>query len=259
MCPKPEVKVRNSTSLPLTTIPGGAKLKKIVIIFTVALIANMFFAVAASAATTGLNNIPIPQTKELGEWEWDLTVYLDQDLGKGRFFSNSLYGVVIDKLEIGFDWNLSRPVGPLKMSAKYQIWDEIRNGDVIGLAVGVENVQGTRGRGHDEPMYYIVISKQFMNNWAGYLGFMQLHSDDHSFFAGLDWRRDDRWQFRVDYFGYDDNNEGILAAGIQYDLAKHIGLAGWVNYDTFSEKESFVLELQFDANFMDLTMETGDY
>ena len=231
-------------------------MKKILFIFTMALIANLFFAVAAFAATTDLNTIPIPQTKELGQWEWDLRVFLDEDIEKGRFMTSSLYGVVWDKLEIGFDWNLNRPVGPFKISGKYQIWDELRDEDVIGLAVGVENIQGTQGRGMDDPQPYLVISKQLNPEWAGYLGFIHLDSDDNNFFAGLDWHRD-VWQFRVDYLGYDSNEEGIVSGGIEYQWAKHIDLAGWCSYDTWSEETMFILELGFDADFTDITKDGG--
>ena len=232
-------------------------MKKILFIFTVALITNLIFSVAAQAATTDLNTIPIPQTKELGQWEWDLIVFLDDDIEKGRFITNALYGVVWDKLEIGFNWNLNRPIGPFKMSAKYQIWDELRDGDVVGLAVGVENIQGTRSRGMDDPQPYVVVSKQFAETWAGYLGFIHFDSEDNDFFAGIDWHRDPRWQFRVDYLGYADNEEAIISGGFEYQWAKHIDLAGWISWDTFSEEEMYVLELGFDADFTDLTKDGG--
>jgi hypothetical protein len=222
-------------------------LKKILFIFILALITNLVLAVAASAATTDLNTSPVPQTKELGQWEWDLRVFLDDDIEKGRFMTNALYGVVWDKLEIGFDWNLNRPVGPFKMSAKYQIWDELRDGDVIGLAVGVENVQGTRGRGQDDPQPYIVLSKVINPNVNGYLGAIRYDSEDINLFAGLDWNKDEQWQFRADYLGYNDNEDGIISGGVEYQWAKHIDLAGWVSYDTFTEEEMYVLELGFDA------------
>ena len=231
-------------------------MKKIIIILTMALIANLLFAVGAFAATTDLNMIPIPQTKELGCWEWDLRVFLDDDIEKGRFMTNALYGVVYDKLEIGFDWNLNRPVGPFKMSAKYQVWDELRDGDVVGLAIGVENVQGTSGRGYDDPQPYVVVSKQLRPNWAGYLGLISLDSEDIDFFAGLDWHLN-QWQLRVDYMGFDENNEHIVSGGIEYQWVKHIDLAGWVTWDSVSEDTLIVLELGFDADFTDITKDGG--
>jgi hypothetical protein len=221
-----------------------------------ALIANLVFAICAFAATTDLNTIPIPQTKELGQWEWDVRVFLSDDIEKGRYMTNALYGVVWDKLEIGFDWNLNRPIGPFKMSAKYQVWDEVRDGDIIGLAVGVENVEGTSKRGMDDPQPYVVISKQFNPAIAGYVGYIHWDSEDNNFFVGADWKND-TWQFRADYLGYDDNNESIISGGLEYQWAKHIDLAGWVSWDSFDEETMFVVELGFDADFTDLTKDGG--
>jgi hypothetical protein len=231
-------------------------LKKYFFIFIMALIANLFFAYGAFAATTDLNTIPTPQTKNLGCWEWDLRVFLSDDIEKGRYMTNALYGVVWDKLEVGFDWNLNRPIGPFKMSAKYQIWDEIRDGDVIGLAVGVENIQGTKGRGMDDPQPYIVISKSLNPEITGYLGFIHFDSEDNNFFAGADWKND-VWQFRVDYLGFDDNNESLVSGGLEYQWAKHIDLAGWVTWDSVNEDTVIVLELGFDADFTDITKDGG--
>jgi hypothetical protein len=231
-------------------------LKKIILVFSMALIANLVFAICAFAATTDLNNIPIPQTKELGQWEWDVRVFVDDSINKGRFMTNALYGVVWDKLEVGFDWNLNRPIGPFKMSAKYQIWDEVRDGDFIGLAVGVENVQGTPARGADDPQPYLVISKQFNPEIAGYVGVIHYDSEDNNLFAGVDWNRAP-WQFRADFLGYDDNNESIISGGIEYQWAKHVDLAGWVSWDSVSEETMVVLELGFNADFTDLTKDGG--
>ena len=231
-------------------------MKKIYLVFTVALIANLLFAVGAFAATTDLNTIPIPQTKELGQWEWDCRVFLDDDIEKGRFMTSALYGVVWDKLEIGFDWNLNRPVGPFKLSAKYQVWDELRDGDVIGLAVGVENIQGTQGRGMDDPQPYLVISKQLNPNIAGYLGFIHFDSEDNNFFAGIDWKND-KWQFRLDYLGFDDNNENIISGGLEYQWVKHVDLAGWISWDSVSDDTMIILELGFDTDFTDITKDGG--
>ncbi|MFH1514573.1 MAG: hypothetical protein ABIG42_03850 [bacterium] len=231
-------------------------MKKILLVLTVALIANLLFAVGAFASTTDLNTIPIPQTKELGQWEWDLRVFLNDDIEKGRFFSNALYGVVWDKLEVGFDWNINRPIGPFKMGAKYQVWDEIRDGDVIGLAIGVENIQGTKGRGMDDPQPYIVISKQLNPNIAGYFGVIQYDSEDVNFFAGADWKNE-VWQFRVDYLGFDENNERIVSGGIEYQWVKHVDLAGWLSWNSVSEDTTIVLELGFDADFTDITKDGG--
>ena len=183
-------------------------MKKIILVFSMALIANLVFAICAFAATTDLNTIPTPQTKELGQWEWDVRVFMSDKIEKGRYMTNALYGVVWDKLEVGFDWNLNRPVGPFKMSAKYQIWDELRDGDVIGLAVGCENIQGTPARGADDPQLYIVISKQLNPNIAGYLGYIHWDSEDNNIFTGADWNND-KWQFRVDYLGYNDQENYI--------------------------------------------------
>jgi hypothetical protein len=231
-------------------------LKKIILVFSMALIANMVFAICAFAATTDLNTIPIPQTKELGAWEWDVRVFVDQDIEKGRFMTNALYGVVWDKLEVGFDWNLNRPIGPFKMSAKYQIWDEIRDGDIVGLAVGVENVEGTPNRGMDDPQYYIVVSKKINPEISGYLGYISVDSEDQDIMAGLDWKND-KWQFRVDYLGYDNNNESLVSGGIEYQWVKHIDLAGWVTWDSVAEDTMIVLELGFDTNFQDITKDGG--
>jgi len=231
-------------------------LKKIILILSVALIANLVFAICAFASTTDLNTVPVPQTKELGQWEWDVRVFVDQDIEKGRYMTNALYGVVWDNLEVGFDWNLNRPIGPFKMSAKYQIWDELRDGDFIGLAVGCENIEGTPQRGQDDPQPYIVISKQLNSEVAGYLGYIHIDSEDNDVMGGVDWTRDP-WQFRVDYLGYNDMNNSIISGGIEYQWAKHIDLAGWVSYDDASEDTMVILELGFNADFTDLTKDGG--
>jgi len=231
-------------------------LKKIILVFSMALIANMVFAICAFAATTDLNIVPIPQTKELGTWEWDVRTFVDKDIEKGRFMTNALYGVVWNKLEVGFDWNINRPVGPFKLSAKYQILDEVRDGDIIGLAVGVENVEGTPNRGEDDPQYYVVISKKIVPHISGYLGYASIDSKDQDFMGGLDWSND-KWQFRVDYLGYDNDNENFISGGVEYQWVKHIDLAGWVTKDSFDNHTRVVIELGFDTSFADITKDGG--
>ena len=82
--------------------------------------------------------------------------------------------------------------------------------------------------------------------------------EDNSLFGGFKYWFSDTIQLNADYMGYSDNGEYIITGGLNYDWTNHIGLAGWVERDSLTEDNVFVLEFQATADMRDLTAEVSD-
>jgi hypothetical protein len=77
-------------------------------------------------------------------------------------------------------------------------------------------------------------------------------------FGGFKYWINNDWQVNADYWGYNDNSDNVIAAGVNYDWAKHIGFQGWVERDSVTEENVFVLELAVRGDMRDLTAEVSD-
>ena len=82
--------------------------------------------------------------------------------------------------------------------------------------------------------------------------------DDNSLFGGFKYWISDCVQLNADYMGYNDNEEYILTGGLNYDWVNHIGFAGWVERDSYTEDNVLVLEFRARADMTDLTAEVSD-
>jgi hypothetical protein len=239
-------------------------MRRFALIITLAVIVSFLWGTAAFAGGTDLNNIWTTEVCELGTFEWDLDLAVsDEEFAggyfaeDGRFLSQEFYATILPDFEIGMAFNGEREIGPFTMYAKYKVFDEMEDNFPVSLAVGVDNIVGTKDRFISEPIPYIVIGKAF-DKANGYLGFAHNASgleDDNSLFAGFDYLWNEDWTIAVDYYGYYDNEESVIAGGVYYDWVNHIGLNGWVMYDSATENMIFVVEFAFTGRFDDLEAE----
>ena len=239
-------------------------MRRFALILTLAVIVSFLWGTAAFANGTGLNNIWTTEVLEEGVFEWDLQLAIsDEEFAggyfaeDGRFLSQEFYVGLMSDFEMGMAFNAEREIGPFTMYLKYKVFDEIADDFPVSLAVGVDNIIGTHDRFISEPIPYIVIGKSF-NRANGYLGFAHNASgleDDNSLFAGFDYMWNEDWTLAVDYYGYYDNEENVIAGGVYYDWVNHIGLNGWVMYDSATENMIFVLEFAFTGRFDNLEAE----
>ena len=239
-------------------------MRRFALIITLAVIVSFLWGTAAFANGTDLNNIWTTEVLEEGVFEWDLQLAIsDEEFAggyfaeDGRFLSQEFYVGLMSDFEMGMAFNAEREIGPFTMYLKYKVFDEIADDFPVSLAVGVDNIIGTHDRFISEPIPYIVIGKSF-NRANGYLGFAHNASgleDDNSLFAGFDYMWNEDWTLAVDYYGYYDNEENVIAGGVYYDWVNHIGLNGWVMYDSATENMIFVLEFAFTGRFDNLEAE----
>ena len=239
-------------------------MRRFALILTLAVIVSFLWGTAAFANGTGLNNIWTTEVLEEGVFEWDLQLAISNEefaggyfAEDGRFLSQEFYVGLMSDFEMGMAFNAEREIGPFTMYLKYKVFDEIADDFPVSLAVGVDNIVGTHDRFISEPIPYIVIGKNF-DNANGYLGFAHNASGlegDNSLFAGFDYMWNEDWTFALDYYGYYDNEENVIAGGVYYDWVNHIGLNGWVMYDSASENMIFVLEFAFTGRFDNLKAE----
>lgn len=239
-------------------------MRRFALILTLAVIVSFLWGTAAFANGSALNNIWTTEVLEEGVFEWDLDLAIsDEEFAggyfaeDGRFLSQQFYVGIMPDFEIGMQFNAEREIGPFTMFAKYKVFDEIADDFPVSLAVGVDNIVGTKDRFISEPIPYIVIGKSF-NRANGYLGFAHNASGlegDNSLFAGFDYAWNDDWTLAVDYYGYSDNEENVIAGGFYYAWVNHIGLNGWVMYDSATENMIFVLQFAFTGRFDNLEAE----
>ncbi|MCX6647103.1 MAG: hypothetical protein NTY09_12225 [bacterium] len=192
-------------------------MKRLALIFTLAILAGalMVPAVNAQSNLTNLNNIPVTDTLAAGTFEWDVWAAYNKDFQRGRRIGNRLFGSLYDNLEFGMKWGISRTAGPLELALKYKIIDE-------------------------------------------YEGRFPVSLEDNSLFGGFKYWINDDLQFNADYMGYSSNEWYLLTGGFNYDWINHIGFQGWVERDSRSEENIFVLEMAVRADMRDLTAEVSD-
>jgi hypothetical protein len=219
---------------------------------------------AFAASTTDLNNIPITDTLKAGTMEWDVLGAYNGDFPRGRRVATRLFTALFDNFEFGMAWGISRPAGPVELAAKYKVLDEY-NGSPVSLAVGAEGITGNWQRTNMDPTYYAVVGLHDVHIggwWDWYLGYannpMGFDNEDNSVFGGFKYWINDCIQLNADYKGYADNEESIIAAGLNYDWVNHIGFQGWVERDSVTEDNIFVLQLAVRGDMRDLTAEVSD-
>ena len=233
-------------------------MKRLALIFTLAIIASFALIPAAYATqtnTTHLNNIPITDTLKAGTFEWDLVGSYNGDIGRGRHVSTRIFGALLDNLEFGMAWSVSRPAGPVELAAKYTVLDQAK-GFPVSVALGAEGITGTFDRTKARPTYYAVVGIQdihIIGDWDWYVGFAnnpmgslpapKLGTEDNSIFGGFKYIINDDFQVNADYKGYDGNSESVISGGLNYYWVNHIGLQGWVERDSAKKENVFVLQL----------------
>lgn len=241
-------------------------MKRLALIITLAILATLIMVPSASASNlTDLNNIPITDTLEEGTFEWDVTGRYNEDFARGRRVSTRLFGSLFNNFEFGMSWGISRLAGPVEMALKYKILDEYEGRFPISLAVGAQGITGNFDRTGMDPTLYAVIGLHDVHLggwWDWYVGVANnptgFDDEDNSLFAGFKYWIDDDLQVNVDYWGYNDNEEYLLAGGLNYDWVNHVGFQGWVERDSVTEDNVIVLEVAFRADMRDLTAEVSD-
>jgi hypothetical protein len=250
------------------TTTRRSDVKRLALIFTLAILAGLMIVPGVNATpanTTNLNNIPITDTLEAGTMEWDVWARYNDDFPRGRRIHNRLYGSLFDNFEFGMYWGISRPAGPLELALKYKVLDEYDGNFPVSLAVGVEGITGNYQRTNRDPSYYGVIGFHDVHLggwWDWYVGVFHnptgFDDEDNSLFGGFKYWINDDWQVNADYLGYSDNGEYKLTGGLNYDWVNHIGFQTWIERDSVTEDNVFVLELAVRADMRDLTAEVSD-
>lgn len=242
-------------------------MKRLALLFTLAILAVCFAAPAAFAYanTTDLNNIPVTDTLEEGTFEWDVTARYNEDFARGRRVSTRLFGALYDNFEFGMSWGVSRLAGPVELALKYKVLDEYEGRFPVSLAVGAEGITGNYQRTGYDPSYYGVIGVHDVHLggwWDWYVGFAanptHLDDEDNSAFGGFKYWVDEDLQVNVDYMGYADNEEYIIAGGVNYDWINHVGVQGWVEQDSATEDTVIVLQFVARADMKDLKATVSD-
>jgi len=240
--------------------------KRLALIFTLAIIACFYAAPAfAYVPTTDLNIIPITDTLEEGTFEWDVTARYNDNFPRGHRVSTRLFGALFENFEFGMGWGISRLAGPVEVAVKYKVLDEYEGRFPVSLAVGAEGITGNYQRTGFDPTYYAVIGVHDVHLggwWDWYVGYASnptgFDDEDNSLFGGFKYWVNDEVQVNADYWGYNSNEEYILAGGLNYDWVNHMGIQGWVERDSINEDNVFVLQFTARADMKDLTAEVSD-
>jgi hypothetical protein len=248
------------------TTTRRSDVKRLALILTLAILVFSIPIPAFAYATTDLNNIPITNTLEEGTMEWNVTGrYLD-DFGRGRRISTRLFGALFDNFEFGMNWGISRPAGPVKLSLKYKVLDEYDGNFPVSVALGAYNITGDTDPGDMEPVLYGVVGIhdiELVGWWDWFLGYAYNPSggddvENNHIFGGFKYWITEDIQFNADVWSYDDNEEFIVTGGLNYDWTNHIGFQGWVERDSKTEDNLFVLQFVARADMRDLTAEVSD-
>jgi len=235
-------------------------MRRFALIVTLALFASFLWGTAAFAHGTDLNTVWTTEVLEEGTFEWDVNLGIsDEEYGAfwsedGRFLQNEFYATIYPNLEIGLAFNLERDSGPWTMFAKYKVFDENEDNFPVSLAVGCDNIVGTKDRFVSEPIPWIVIGKEF-NKFKGYVGYAHNASglqDDSGIIGGIDYTVNPDWWVQADFYGYNDTEDSIISGGIYYDLIKHMNLGVYGSYDSQTENTIVTVELAFTGRFDDL-------
>jgi hypothetical protein len=245
--------------------------KRLALIFTLAILASLIAIPAAFAGstsfgnTTSLNNIPITDTLEEGTFEWNAYARYAEDFPRGHRIATRVFGALFDNFEFGMSWGISRRAGPVELALKYKVLDEYGGQFPLSLAVGAEGITGNYERTNMDPTYYGVIGIHDVHLggwWDWYVGVAHnptgFDDEDNSLFGGFKYWFSDCVQLNADYMGYSDSEEYIITGGLNYDWMNHIGFSGWVERDSYTEDNVFVLELAVQADMRDLTAEVSD-
>jgi hypothetical protein len=236
-------------------------------------LASLTFLIAIPAyasvwgAYTDLNNIPITDTLEEGTMEWDVTGRFNEDFARGRKVDSRLFGALFEDFEFGMSWGISRrpTAGPMSLSLKYKVLDEYGGQFPVSLAVGAKGITGNYNTTGMDPTFFGVIGIHdvYLGGWWDwYVGLANnptgYDDEDNSVFGGFKYWIDEDIQFNADYWGYSDNGDFIVTGGLNYDWMNHIGFQGWVEHDSVTEDEVFILQLVTRADMRDLTAEVSD-
>lgn len=242
-------------------------MKRLALLFTLAILACLMIAPAtfAKANTTDLNNIPITDTLEAGTFEWDVVGRYNEDFPRGRRVSTRLFGSLFEDFEFGMSWGVSRMAGPLELALKYKVLDEYEGRFPVSLAVGAEGITGNADRtGYDPTLYGVVgIHDVHLGGWWDwYVGYANnptgFDDEDNSVFGGFKYWIDEDLQVNADYWGYADNEEYVIAGGLNYDWVNHMGFQGWVEQDSVTEDTVIVMQFTARADMRDLHAEVSD-
>jgi len=239
--------------------------KRLALIFTLAILGTLIMVPAVFVSQlTDLNNIPVTDTLEEGTMEWDVLARYNEDFPRGRRVATRLFTSLFDNFEFGMAWGVSRPAGPVEFGAKYKILDEY-NGFPVSVAVGAEGITGNYQRTHMDPTYYAVVGLhdvQIGGWWDWYVGVANnptgIDTEDNSLFGGFKYWVNDDLQINADYWGRNDNSDNVISAGVNYDWVNHIGFQGWVERDSVTEDNVFVLQLAVRGDMRDLTAMVSD-
>jgi hypothetical protein len=235
-------------------------MRRFALIVTLAIFASFLWGTAALAHGTDLNTVWTTEVLDQGTFEWDVNLGVNNEQftsfwsEDGRFLQNEFYSTILPNFEIGFAFNLERESGPWVMFAKYQVFDEDEDNFPVSVAVGCDNIIGTKSRTASEPIPWIVIGKEF-NNFDGYVGYAHNASgvqDDSGIIGGIDYAVNEDWWVQADFYGFNDSSDSIISGGIYYDLINHFNLGVFASYDSVTENTTATVELAFMGRYDDL-------
>ena len=250
-------------------------MRRFALIVALAIFASFLWSTAVFAHGTDLNTVWTTEVLDEGTFEWDLQLGVSDEMfgafwsEDGRFLENEFYGTILPNFEIGFAFNAEREVGPWTMFAKYQVFDEAEDDFPVSLAVGVDNIIGTKDRTISEPIPYIIVGKSF-NAFDGYLGYAHNATgtqDDAGLLAGIDYAVNEDWSVQADVYGFQHEVwdpvalefasewDTIISGGIYYDWINHIDFGVIGSYDSETENTIITFELAFTGSFDDLEAE----
>jgi len=265
--------------------------KRLALIFTLAVIVVAFpipvfaqdYVAVPIFATTDLNVVPITDTLKEGTFEWDVTGRYNDDFNRGHHVSTRLYGALFDNFEFGMNWGISRPATAMNLSLKYKIIDEYKGNFPVSFAVGATDINGIVAPEDMEPWLYGVIGLHdvhLIGWWDWYAGYafkksgrvglvdpqQRDNEDRDSVFGGFKFWVSDRLQVNADVATYTftdedskkEENGYILSGGLNYDVANHVGVQGWVEHFSNPEDNVFVLQFVAQADMKDLTATVSD-
>ena len=239
-------------------------MRRFALIVTLAIFASFLWGTAAFAHGTDLNTVWTTEVLEEGTFEWDVDLGISNDQftsywsEDGRFLQNEFYTTLYPNLEIGLAFNLEREAGPWIMFAKYKVFDENKDNFPVSLAVGCDNIVGTKDRFVSEPIPWVIIGKEF-NKFKGYVGYARNASgvqDDSGIIGGIDYTVNQDWWIQADFYGYNDSSDSIISGGIYYDLIKHMNLGVYGSYDSETKNTVCTVELALTGRFDDLKAES---
>jgi hypothetical protein len=241
--------------------------KRLALIFTLAILTSLMIVPAtfARADTTDLNIIPVTDTLKEGTFEWDVWARYSEDVPRGRRIGTRLFGSLFQNFEFGMSWGISRKAGPVELALKYKVLDEYEGGFPVSLAVGAEGITGNYETTGMDPTFYGVVGVHDVHLggwWDWFVGYAHnptgYDTEDGSVFGGFKFWINDDLAVNADYWGRNSNEDYTIAGGLNYDWINHMGFQGWVERDSVTEDNVFVLQFVARADMRDLTEEVSD-